>query len=393
MGIMNRSTSIHILIVFSIIIMIGAGYDEILNDKNRQIDHILKQIDESRDKIKSNSSLTINLQKQMDSTASMLNTLNDFLKNYQNVKYLSPEQISLETKSILSLETEVARTQKSLQAKIINLYKHGKNYELELLLSSRTPNEYLRRNQYLQKFALSRKKELQDLKNKEFILQEKRNMVNLSVSSRRFYIEEKRSQAKRMEDTLQKLITVKSQAEYESNLDQYRIDKYSTELNNLKNYISNLTLYRRSFKGSKMSRINYSSDIIDRLKGSLNLPADIGLVRNSFGDLINNTTDTRLFNNGVDFTLSYGSKVYSVANGTVSIISSIPYYVKTIIIRHDGGYRSVYSGLSDINVKPGDKVRVNQVIGKSGEDPEGQILHFEFWLDKTPLDPKQWLRF
>ncbi|MGA2668276.1 MAG: peptidoglycan DD-metalloendopeptidase family protein [Ignavibacteria bacterium] len=393
MGINGLSKYIYVLVFAASVAAIGAGYDEILNDKNRQIEHIQKQIDESISKIRINSSLALTVQKRIDSIVSILNTLNDFLKNYQNVKYLSPEQIAIETNTIVSLETEVARTQKSLQANIINLYKHGKNYELELLLSSRTPNEYLRRNQYLQKFAQSRRKELQDLKNKKFILEEKKNMVNLSTSSKRFYIESRRNEAKQMEDTLNKLISFKSQVEYESEMNEFNVDRKNTELNTIRNYINNFTENKRSFRSTKTSRINYVSDNFDKLKGSLNTPADLCLVKNSFGDNINNATATRLFNNGIDISIAFGSKVYSVANGTVSIVSNVPYFGKVVIIRHDNDYRSVYAVLSDISVKPGDKVRVNQVIGKSGENPEGQILHFEIWHNKTSLNPRDWLRF
>jgi murein hydrolase activator len=392
MGMNKVSNYIYIFSVIAVL-TVGAGYDEILNDKNRQKDYLQKQIDECNGKIQRNSSLVLIVEKQIDSTVTKLNTLNEFLKNYQNERYLSPEQISAETNAIAALEEEVERTQKSLQGKIINLYKHGKNYELELLLSAKSPNEYLRRNQYLQKFAQSRKKELQDLKNKRFILEEKKQMVNLSTSSKRFYIESKRIQAKQLEDTLNKLTAYKSQTENESNTNGFRIDRMDNELNNIKNYISNFIAYKPSFRGSKISRINYTSDDLSVLKGRLNPPADLGLIRIEFGDITNNATGTKTTNNGVDFSLAYGSKVYSVANGTVSIIGEIPFYGKVIIISHDNNYKTVYACLSEISVKAGDKVRLNQVIGKSGTDPEGQILHFELWQGKTPFNPREWIRF
>jgi murein DD-endopeptidase MepM/ murein hydrolase activator NlpD len=108
---------------------------------------------------------------------------------------------------------------------------------------------------------------------------------------------------------------------------------------------------------------------------------------------MNNSTTTKSFNNGIDFSIARGSKVYVVAAGTVSLTGEVPFFGKVVIINHDNGYRSVYASLSDINVTAGDKVKLSQIIGKSGETPDGQALHFELWLNGTPLNPKEWLRF
>jgi septal ring factor EnvC (AmiA/AmiB activator) len=382
-----------LLVGFILAATVSAGYDEILIDKNKQLETVRKQIDDFKSRIIIDESLLSTIQDQIDSISSELNNLNEFLKNYLNESYLSPAQITSETNTIISLEEEVKITQSNLKGKIINLYKHGKNYELELLMSSKTPNEYLRRNQYLQKFAQSRKKELQDLKSKEFILEEKKKMVSLSTSSRRFYVESKRSEANEIEGQLGQMNTRKELIEYDSKLNEFRIERKTLEMNNIRNFISNFVQYKSTFNGKKLSRISYSSDSLVKEKGYLNLPVDPGSVRNYYGNITDNTTNTQFFNNGIDFSISTGSRVYCVADGTVTISGTVPYYGKVIVISHNNGYKSVYGSLSTLSVKAGDKVRLNQVIGRTGEDPEGQILHFELWHDKTSLNPAEWLRF
>jgi septal ring factor EnvC (AmiA/AmiB activator) len=152
----------RIVLLFSFICVLffaKATYDEVLSDKNKQLDAVQKEIDETRTQIRDNSGELSEINKQTDSVEAAISTLDSFLKDYQDQTFLSADQIAIETNMVLFLADEVDKIQQSFKNKIVNLYKHGKNYELELLMSSKTPNEYLRRNQYLQKFSLSRKKD------------------------------------------------------------------------------------------------------------------------------------------------------------------------------------------------------------------------------------------
>ena len=66
---------------------------------------------------------------------------------------------------------------------------------------------------------------------------------------------------------------------------------------------------------------------------------------------------------------------------------------QAVIVQH-GNYRTVYSGLSTVSVKKGDKVLAKQAIGKIYSDPEqdnSTILFFQVWKDKDILNPELWL--
>lgn len=377
---------------FCIIIFLGSSYDEILNDKNRQLEITNRKIEDCRQIILNNSQITSEYQKGIDSAGSAINSLNDFLKDYKDETYLTADQIAIETNMVIFLEEDVDRIQNSFRSKIVNLYKHGKNYELELLLSSKTPNEFLRRNQYLQKFAQSRKKELRELKSKKFILEEKKKMLDLSVSSRRFYVESKRNEKARLEEKLSIIDAKKKEIEFQSNTYSEKISRLELELSNIKSYLNNFSDYKQNYKDTKTPRLNYSSDNFEAIKGTINSPLDISLIRKEFGRNVNNSTNTESYNNGVDFSAADGSKVYSIASGTVALVGEVPFYGKIIIIDHGNGYRSVYAVLNDVLIKPGDKIKQNQIIANSGSNLDGQGLHFELWKDKTPLNPREWLR-
>src|SRR5205085_3296598 len=224
--------------------------------------------------------------------------------------FLSPDQVAIETNMVLFLEEEVVYLQKSFRSRIINLYKHGKNYELELLMSAKSPNEYLRRNEYLQKFAQSRKKDLIDLKSKRQILEEKKKMLTLSTSSQRFYVEGKRHDKAILLNKMNELISLKSQFEFETLKDKTKIEKREQMINGIRSFIDNFTSNQKNYKGNKTIRQSYSSENFDAIKGNMNLPVDIGIVTSEFGDGTHNGTGTKTYNTGIDLSIVKGSKVY-----------------------------------------------------------------------------------
>ncbi len=376
-----------------LLVVTGATYEEILQDKRKQAESVEKYINESRSIITKITNRTAILNQQIDSVESAISGLTSFLKNYENESFMTPDQIAIETNMIIYLAEEVERIQNSFRQKVISLYKHGENYELELLLSSKTPNEYLRRNQYLQKFSQNRKKELRELRAKKFILEEKKKMLTLSTSSQRFYIESKRNEKAILDTRLKELRSLKSSAENESSMIAGKIFRYETQLNNIRNFINNLEANRENYKDSKYNRLSYDSENLEQVKGNINLPVDLGLITTNFGNISDNKTLAISINNGIDFSIARNSKVYAIANGTVSIVGDIPFYGKIIIVSHSNGFRSVYASLSEANVKAGDIIRLNQVIGKTGETLEGQTMHFELWQNSTPVNPREWLRF
>lgn len=383
----------YCIFLILLVLFAGATFEEIISDKRKQAEIIEKQIIEKKSLITGNSTETAKLRQEIDSVESAINSLNNFLKNYESESYMTPDQIAIETNMIIYLAEEVDRIQESFRQKVLNLYKRGKNYELELLMSSKTPNEYLRRNQYLQKFSQNRKKELRDLKSKKFILEEKKKMLTLSTSSQRFYVESRRNEKSGLENRLGILKREKDIAESRQGIIAAKIKRYESQLENIRNFISNFQDNRESFTERKNNRLSYESAELTAVKGNINLPIDVGLVTSNYGNSINNSTETISFNNGIDFSVAKGSKVHAVANGVVTLVGELPYYGKVIIIKHENGFRSVYAALGETNADVGDNIRLNQVIGKTGETIEGQSFHFELWQNATPLNPKEWLKF
>lgn len=101
----------------------------------------------------------------------------------------------------------------------------------------------------------------------------------------------------------------------------------------------------------------------------------------------------RTNNSGIDIQTTPGADARAVFNGEVTRVFVVPGYNNSVIIRH-GNYLTVYSNLSQVYVKAGDKVSTRQAIGKIFTDTESgnaTILHFQLWKEKTKLNPSPWL--
>lgn len=92
--------------------------------------------------------------------------------------------------------------------------------------------------------------------------------------------------------------------------------------------------------------------------------------------------------NGTDFAVRVGTPVIAPAHGVVDKATysrSAGYY---IVIRHAGGYSTVYMHLSKLGVKAGQRVKQGQVIARSGNTgiSTGPHLHYELRINNRPVN-------
>ncbi len=92
---------------------------------------------------------------------------------------------------------------------------------------------------------------------------------------------------------------------------------------------------------------------------------------------------------GVDFKVNIGTPIYAPADGVVSYAKYMRGGGYSIIIKHNGGYSTVYMHLSKFDVQQGDHVHIGQMIAKSGNtgNSTGAHLHYEVHVNGRPVDP------
>ena len=111
----------------------------------------------------------------------------------------------------------------------------------------------------------------------------------------------------------------------------------------------------------------------------------------------NQTTRDWRTHDGIDIAAEAGAEVVAAADGEVYTTYEDESLGYTVVIRHEDGYTTRYSSLSEeLQVKPGDRVDMGQVIGTVAstalvETVLGPHLHFSVSHRDIPMDPAEFL--
>lgn len=120
-------------------------------------------------------------------------------------------------------------------------------------------------------------------------------------------------------------------------------------------------------------------------KEQLTVIHEYGRQEDAFGNSINN--------NGITLLTTLGQEVFAVHSGVVTAIQRIPNGGSVVIIAH-GTYRSVYAGLSAVEVELNQTVAQQQQLGLVYTDSRTGSSSMEFMIYLEPsrfLDPQKWL--
>lgn len=147
-----------------------------------------------------------------------------------------------------------------------------------------------------------------------------------------------------------------------------------------------------AWKSDNSSDVRLSSSFANN-KGKLPMPitGSYSVVGHYGKYTVSGLRNVQLDNKGIDIRGQQGAAARAIFDGEVS--SVFQYGTSYIIMLRHGSYISVYSGLSSVNVKKGQKVSTKQTLGNIGKDANGNtVLHFQLRKESTRLNPEQWVR-
>ena len=95
---------------------------------------------------------------------------------------------------------------------------------------------------------------------------------------------------------------------------------------------------------------------------------------------------------GYDLSVTKHYPAEASNDGVVAFVGDLGIYGNTVILDHGLGLFTLYSHLSSIDVKVGDKIKKEQAIGKTGETglAGGDHLHFGVYLHGVAILPVEW---
>jgi len=315
-------------------------------------------------------------------------------------------KISDQQELISTLEKDYEDLKNEYSKVITNFYKNRNNYDrIMFILASENINVAFKRIKYLQQYTTYRTNQVEQLlKTKqeiEFQLSElkllhsdKENLLSEQQSETKQLIREKSDQNKMIQklDTEKQELKRKLDAQIQlANKLQKEIEKIIAEelkKANKSNTANKVNVFQLTPEEKKLAD-NFISN-----KNKLPWPTERGVVTGFFGENPHPVLKgVFVRNDGIDISTTEGSYIRSVFDGDVTRVFVIPGAHKTVIIRH-GNYLSVYSNLSDVFVKQGDRVKTKQTIGKiftDKEDDNKSVLQFQIWKENQKLNPQDWL--
>jgi len=383
---------IALLVCFSGGTLAKPGDDDIkkkqsqLEKLRKDIDKYEKQITDKEKKEKSTLDLLGNYDRQAALLRKLITKLHDQELSLQR-------DINQTRQSIGELSGKLSFLKRHYANYVSTVYKYGRTYDLELLLSSRSFNQILIRSEYLKRFSNQRKKDLDRIDSNCKELEEQNLILQKQLSEQQDLISEKQKEEKKLATKMKKRKQLLTEIRRDKKNYKRELDRKKHDVQELEQIIAKLIDEEKAKNVRKdISRESVVGGGFLAKRGRLRWPVEQGRLTARFGNQQHPTLHTITQNTGIDIAVPAGTNVDAIADGEVSKIFWLPSFGNLVILNHSDGFRTVYAHLSEISVDEGDRVREGDALGKSGESLAGSVLHFEIYKEREKLDPEQWLR-
>ena len=388
-------TTIFILCAFLCAQGNQRNFDTQIQSSNKAIESLRKEIEATRKRIEregqkeqSTTKNITNLEKEISLLDRLLSELDrEIRKTQQTVAALENE--------ISQKENQLVRLQDRYAKRVVAVYKKGSLSPLEQIFSSTSWRQAIYRAKYLEIISnIDRKTQKQINALIIEISQQKLNQeaaIRKSVSLKREQTQEKNALRNKKKEKELELRKIRQNKEQLAELIQEKQAGVQQLEAVRKKLLEDKDRFEREERLRKQ-REALSARNFSELKGKLSWPA-AGRVVANFGRQWNPKLKTTTENPGIDIKGKPGSPITAVMNGIIISITYIRGYGTTMIIDHGGGFYTVYSHVTNIQVNMDSEVRGGDVIANMGDSGSvnGSMLHFEIWGENKKLDPVLWL--
>jgi septal ring factor EnvC (AmiA/AmiB activator) len=325
-----------------------------------------------------------NLDRQHTATVRVVRSLDQQLTTLNG-------EVEHTTANLVRAQDEVQVKRAILSRRLVEIYKRGPLYTLEVMLSAKTFGDLVARYKYLHVLAQRDRSDVRRVDQlRGMIIGQRRQLVSLQngVEQNRT---DKAEEAARLSALERARVRSLAQVQQDAKKAKERLAQLAKSEARLNNVIASFEAARR-----RASRAGGAAAAPSSIRtsdyGKLDWPVD-GTIIYRFGRVINpNNTTTRW--NGIGISAAEGTQVHSVSAGEVVLADVMGTYGNTVIVEHGGGDYSVYGSLNRMAVSKGGRVAKGQVIGTIGAtDPAlPPHLHFEIRRGGPAVDPLDWLR-
>jgi septal ring factor EnvC (AmiA/AmiB activator) len=302
---------------------------------------------------------------------------------------------------IIALEEDLVKLKKEYASMLFAAQKaNNSTTRLTFLFSAKSFDQLVMRLRYMDQYAETRKLQAEQIiKVQDQLSGHVREIEVRRTEKSKLLAEEERENENLAELRKKQGAMVKSLEKEEKRLrkDLEETKKAIAKLDDLINEAIKEELARaaaaREKSAASANAVAALSSSFEDNKNKFPWPVSSGFVSLKFGRQAHPVLKgIVLQNNGVNIQTKENERVKTIFEGEVRRVAFIPTLGSTVIINH-GDYLTVYAGLKEVFVRPGQKVTTNQEIGKVFSNADGvSELRFQIFRNMTALDPEAWLK-
>lgn len=378
--------------------------------------NVLMSIAQQKDYLEKKRKETL---KEIEKTQAILNEINKSKTNSVEKVKLLEKQINNRTQLLTSLTNEIDSKDKEISEQqvlisaiendivsIKNAYarlifiaykKHRKGNFITYILSAKNFSQAYKRLMYIKQYSYFRRKQLETINEIRTNLTIKKRTLEITKGNKQILLKDKEKELAKLDleknsqrEEFDKLVKKESQLRKELAQKLTIARKLQSEMEAI--IKSELAKKKAEVPKAREENRVITGNFKDN-RGKLPWPTDRGVIVNPFGEQNHPVLKGVVVqNNGIDISTYSKAKVYSVFEGEVKRVFSFLGANYTVIVRH-GEYLTLYQNLSNVSVKPGDKIKARQELGSlfSESNSKTSVLHLEIWEESNKLNPELWL--
>ena len=393
----------------SISISFNQSFSQITNDQQKKLEaqrlKLKKEIKKINNLLFSNIKIRKNALNEVENIEIRLNVRLELIKVTNQQANLLTRRININQRNIDNQRKELDELKKEY-AKMIQRSYASKSLQnrLMFLFSSENFLQAYRRIQYLKQYARYRRKQGLQISEKTRLLQNlnqvliEENEMKTKLINENRDIQQKLAKEQKKQQELIKTLRLKQNSLraqiVKKQKQRQRIDK---EINRL---IREAIAESNRISGKKSREIfqltpeaKLIAENFQQNKGRLPWPLEKGIVTQGFGRQRHPVVKTTIIqSNGVTISTEPLAKVRAVFEGEVMSVIIIKGSNPSVLIRH-GSYITLYTNLSKLYVKKGEKVSSKQIIGEvfTNQQTGRTQLQFGIFNNIKALNPKDWV--
>jgi septal ring factor EnvC (AmiA/AmiB activator) len=382
------------------------------------------QSDISKDKKASLSELKL-LERKLRNRYAVIDNLNDEMRLIDNTIFNNNREVYRLEKQLDTLKQQYART-------IEYAYKNRSNYDmLNFIFTATSFNDAVKRATYLKSYRKYRHEQVDNInrtqkeianrislltqnkeekskvieeqnEQKELLESEKKekNQFVTQLKTREKEIEKEVAAKKKVERSLQNSIAAIIKREIEAAKRKAEEDARKAAAANVAAPAAKPAVTTSTASAAPVRKTNVLENTpevtkvsvgFENNRGNLPWPVDKATITSSFGRQRIEGTKIEEDNGGITIQTVSGASVKAVFEGVVTTVYDVA-GSQTVTIKH-GKYFTTYFNMSSVSVSKGTKVSMGQVIGRAGEnfDGEGEIV-FMVNEELRFVNPELWLK-